>query len=99
MCINQARRTREAKRRRAAADEELEEAEVDLQLRREVTAEATRKRETSQAKLKAFNKYEDTTEALASATAMVESKLDKGLKSFLKKSISGLRAALAPGSG
>jgi nucleolar protein 58 len=38
-------------------------------------------------KLKAFNKYEDTTEALASATAMVESKLDKGLKSFLKKSI------------
>ena len=38
-------------------------------------------------KLKAFNKFEDTTEALASATAMVESKLDGGLKKFLKKYI------------
>eukprot|EP00096_Caligus_rogercresseyi_P016578 TRINITY_DN929_c0_g1_i1.p1 TRINITY_DN929_c0_g1~~TRINITY_DN929_c0_g1_i1.p1 ORF type:complete len:540 (-),score=227.29 TRINITY_DN929_c0_g1_i1:161-1732(-) len=36
-------------------------------------------------KLKKFCKFEDTTEALASATAAVEGKLSKGLKKFLKK--------------
>ena len=48
-------------------------------------------------KLKAFHKFEDTTEALASTTALLESKLDKGLKSFLKKSIlkKGLKDELA----
>jgi len=37
-------------------------------------------------KLKAFHQFEDTTDALASATALLESKLSKGLKAFLKKS-------------
>jgi nucleolar protein 58 len=41
----------------------------------------------SMVKLKAFMKFEDTTEALASTTALLESKLDKGLKGFLKKNI------------
>ena len=41
----------------------------------------------SMVKLKAFMKFEDTTEALASTTALLESKLDKGLKNFLKKNI------------
>lgn len=36
-------------------------------------------------KLKAFSKFANTTEALAAATALVESKLSKGLKKFLKK--------------
>ena len=36
-------------------------------------------------KLKAFSKFANTTEALAAATALVDSKLDKGLKKFLKK--------------
>ena len=36
-------------------------------------------------KLKAFSKFENTTEALAAATALVDSKLSKGLKKFLKK--------------
>eukprot|EP00127_Corallochytrium_limacisporum_P007023 Clim_evm31s240 gene=Clim_evmTU31s240 len=35
-------------------------------------------------KLKAFQKYEDTMEALASATALTEGKIDKTLKKFLK---------------
>eukprot|EP00040_Diaphanoeca_grandis_P004311 m.28080 g.28080 ORF g.28080 m.28080 type:complete len:499 (-) comp15859_c0_seq1:172-1668(-) len=38
-------------------------------------------------KLKAFCKFEDTTEALASATALVEGKMEKKLKKFLKSSI------------
>eukprot|EP00123_Amoebidium_parasiticum_P006097 comp17151_c0_seq1/m.15965 comp17151_c0_seq1/g.15965 ORF comp17151_c0_seq1/g.15965 comp17151_c0_seq1/m.15965 type:complete len:558 (-) comp17151_c0_seq1:474-2147(-) len=38
-------------------------------------------------KLKAFEKFEDTTEALAAATAITEGKLDKGLKKFLNKHI------------
>eukprot|EP01102_Stenamoeba_stenopodia_P014643 TRINITY_DN4884_c0_g5_i2.p1 TRINITY_DN4884_c0_g5~~TRINITY_DN4884_c0_g5_i2.p1 ORF type:complete len:390 (+),score=111.74 TRINITY_DN4884_c0_g5_i2:170-1339(+) len=37
--------------------------------------------------LKEFHNFENTTEALAAATAMVESKLHKGLKSFLKSSV------------
>ena len=36
-------------------------------------------------KLKVFDKFEDTTEALASATAAVEGKMSKGLKKMLKK--------------
>jgi len=38
-------------------------------------------------KLKAFNQFEDSKVALAAATALVESKLDSGLKKFLKKHI------------
>ncbi|PNG99017.1 putative nucleolar protein 5-2, partial [Tetrabaena socialis] len=38
-------------------------------------------------KLKAFSKFENTTEALAAATALVDSKLSKGLKKFLKKHV------------
>eukprot|EP00039_Didymoeca_costata_P018613 m.334201 g.334201 ORF g.334201 m.334201 type:complete len:496 (+) comp17311_c0_seq1:186-1673(+) len=38
-------------------------------------------------KLRDFFKFEDTTEALASATAAVEGKLSKGLKKFIKSSI------------
>uniref|UniRef100_A0A7S0YG14 Nop domain-containing protein n=1 Tax=Polytomella parva TaxID=51329 RepID=A0A7S0YG14_9CHLO len=38
-------------------------------------------------KLKAFTKFENTTEALAAATALVDSKLSKGLKKFLKKNV------------
>lgn len=36
-------------------------------------------------KLKAFSKFDNTTEALAAATALVESKLSKSLKKLLKK--------------
>lgn len=38
-------------------------------------------------KLKAFSKFENTVEALAAATALVDSKLSKGLKKFLKKHV------------
>ena len=38
-------------------------------------------------KLKAFQKFEDTTKALAGAVSICEGKLDKGLKKFLKASI------------
>ncbi|GIL45727.1 hypothetical protein Vafri_2891 [Volvox africanus] len=38
-------------------------------------------------KLKAFSKFENTTEALGAATALVDSKLSKGLKKFLKKNV------------
>ncbi|GIL71940.1 hypothetical protein Vretimale_609 [Volvox reticuliferus] len=38
-------------------------------------------------KLKAFSKFENTTEALAAATALVDSKLSKGLKKFLRKNV------------
>lgn len=37
--------------------------------------------------LKAFSKFEDTTDALAAATALVESKPSKGLRKFLKKEV------------
>ena len=40
-------------------------------------------------KLKAFHKFTDTAEAVAAATGLVESKLSKGLKKFLKKNITG----------
>mmetsp|Transcript_3197 Transcript_3197/g.5729 ORF Transcript_3197/g.5729 Transcript_3197/m.5729 type:complete len:538 (+) Transcript_3197:204-1817(+) len=42
---------------------------------------------TSLVNLQAFQKFTDTTEALAAATALVDGKLDKSLKSFLKKNI------------
>ncbi|KAG2501148.1 hypothetical protein HYH03_000963 [Edaphochlamys debaryana] len=38
-------------------------------------------------KLKAFSKFDNTTEALAAATALVDSKLSKSLKKFLKKHV------------
>ena len=40
-------------------------------------------------KLKAFHKFEDTTAAVAAATALVDGKLDKQLKKFLKKNAKG----------
>ncbi|EKX50562.1 hypothetical protein GUITHDRAFT_66997 [Guillardia theta CCMP2712] len=48
-------------------------------------------------KLKAFQKFEDTSEALVAATAMLESSLSKGLKKFLEKNIvkKGLNEELA----
>lgn len=45
-------------------------------------------------KLKAFSKFENTTEALAAATALVDSKLGKGLKKFLKKNVVGEELAV-----
>lgn len=38
-------------------------------------------------KLKAFSKFEDTTSALAAATAICDGKLDKSLRSFLKEAV------------
>ena len=38
-------------------------------------------------KLTKFSKFTDQSDALAAATAMVEGKLDKSLKKFLKKNI------------
>jgi len=57
----------------------------------------TAEKANSMIKLQAFHQYKDTTEAVAAATATIESKLDKGLKNFLKKSITGkdLKASLA----
>ncbi|KAF8071264.1 NOP5-2 [Scenedesmus sp. PABB004] len=40
-------------------------------------------------KLKAFSRFDNTTEALAAATALVDSKLSKDLKKFLKKHAEG----------
>ena len=50
-------------------------------------------------KLKSFDKFENTTDALAAVSSLVEGKLSKNLKSFLKKEISGkdLEGALAVG--
>lgn len=38
-------------------------------------------------KLKAFSPFENTTEAVVAATSLIENKLDKNLKKFLKKNI------------
>ncbi|KAL2643099.1 hypothetical protein R1flu_010686 [Riccia fluitans] len=46
-------------------------------------------------KLKAFSKFANTTEALGAATALVESKLSKGLRKFLKANCEGETLALA----
>ena len=40
-------------------------------------------------KLKKFSKFEDTTEALEAASALVDSKITKPLKKFLSKNVSG----------
>lgn len=50
-------------------------------------------------KLKSFDKFENTTDALAAVSSLVEGKLSKNLKSFLKREISGkdLEAKLAVG--
>jgi len=45
------------------------------------------KKSSAVVKLHAFQKFEDTTEAVAAATAVVEGKLDKLLRKFLKKNI------------
>ena len=42
-------------------------------------------------KLKQFQKFEDTTEALSAATAAVEGKMSKSLKKLLKKVIAEVR--------
>ncbi len=39
--------------------------------------------------LKAFDKFESTTDALSSATHLVDSKLPKGLRKFLKAECAG----------
>ena len=46
---------------------------------------ATKEQAAGVVKLKAFHKFEDTTAAVAAATALVDGKLDKQLKKFLKK--------------
>ena len=48
-------------------------------------------------RLQAFQKFKNTTEALAATTALVESKLSKGLKKFLQKKVvdKGLQENLA----
>lgn len=50
-------------------------------------------------KLKAFSKFENTTDALSAVTALVEGKLSKGLKSFLSEELSekDLKEKLAVG--
>lgn len=46
-------------------------------------------------KLKAFEKFENTTDALNAASHLVESKLPKGLRKFLKKECQGETLAIA----
>src|SRR3989338_2441698 len=46
-------------------------------------------------KLKSFENFKDTNEALVAATAIVESKLDKKLKKFLKKQLQEKESKLA----
>ncbi|CAI5485582.1 unnamed protein product [Closterium sp. Naga37s-1] len=46
-------------------------------------------------KLKAFDKFENTADALGAATALVESKLSKGLKKFVKAQCQGETLAVA----
>eukprot|EP01028_Stygiella_incarcerata_P004688 TRINITY_DN203_c2_g4_i1.p1 TRINITY_DN203_c2_g4~~TRINITY_DN203_c2_g4_i1.p1 ORF type:complete len:540 (+),score=193.91 TRINITY_DN203_c2_g4_i1:134-1753(+) len=46
-------------------------------------------------KLKSFEKFESTTEALAAATSLVESELQKPLRKFLKKNITKKKDQLA----
>merc|ERR1712195_174977 len=48
---------------------------------------ATSEKAEEMVKLKKFSKFTDQADALAAATAMVEGKLDKNLKKFLKKNI------------
>lgn len=44
-------------------------------------------------KLKAFAPFESTTDAVVAATSIIDSKLDKSLKKFLKKQVDGKDAA------
>ncbi|KAG0605532.1 hypothetical protein M758_9G066400 [Ceratodon purpureus] len=55
------------------------------------TAEAARK----MVKLKAFDKFENTTDALNAASHLVDSKLPKGLRKFLKAQCQGETLAIA----
>ena len=48
--------------------------------------------------MKAFSKFENTTEALAAAATLVDSKVGKNLKKFLSKHAEGETLAVA-GSG
>ena len=48
---------------------------------------ATPEKAAGMIKLKAFTAFENTTEAVVAATSLVDGSIDKGLKSFLKKSI------------
>ena len=45
--------------------------------------------------MKAFSKFDNTAEALAAAASMVDSKIGKDLKKFLKKHAEGETLALA----
>ena len=45
--------------------------------------------------MKAFGKFENTTDALAAAATMVESKVGKSLKTFLKKHVKDETLAIA----
>ena len=45
--------------------------------------------------MKAFSKFDNTAEALAAAASMVDSKIGKDLKKFLKKHCEGETLALA----
>nr|ACA96503.1 MAR-binding protein [Dunaliella salina] len=45
-------------------------------------------------KLKAFSKFQDTTEAMEAATALVDSKLSKPMKKFLRKNVDGEELAI-----
>ena len=57
---------------------------------------ATAEKAAGMVKLKAFHKFTDTAEAVAAATGLVESKLSKGLKKFLKKNaVNGDSLAIA----
>lgn len=45
-------------------------------------------------KLHGFSKYENTVDALAGATALVEGKLSKNLKEFLEKEVTNAKDSL-----
>ena len=47
---------------------------------------STPEKASSMIKLRAFTPFENTTEAVVAATSLVDGTIDKGLKSFLKKS-------------
>eukprot|EP00887_Chlorella_sp_A99_P002605 scaffold6.g2605.t1 len=66
-------------------DKKLKEAEAEDVWKYFETPEAAKKT----TKLKAFSKFENTTEALQAAASLVDSKLSKGLKKFLKKHAEG----------
>jgi nucleolar protein 58 len=52
---------------------------------------------TKMVKLKAFQKFEDTTTALSAATSLCDGKLDKSLRKFLAKECTGDKVKLAVG--